>query len=127
MQQENSIGLAELIQHIKQELLTPSPDAKDVPLLSVDSVELELQVTVRREGKGGVKVNVVSIGGAEMGGGMSHDAVQTVKIHLSPLLDKAQLLEYYKTLHPDQMTSIVKCSLDALFKGNDHGANEEVI
>jgi hypothetical protein len=73
---EDRIGLAELIQEVKRELLAPeigSPEA--VPLFSVDDIVLELKVTVHKEAKGGVKVYVV-----ELGGGGSRDDVQTVRV-----------------------------------------------
>lgn len=48
---QNPIGLAELINKVKQELLTAVPGQdKDAPILFLDSVELEVQVTVKREG-----------------------------------------------------------------------------
>lgn len=120
MSETNSIGLAELVEQVKQELLSAAPgQTKDAPVLFVNSVELELQVTVKRGGTGGVKVNVVSVGGAEIGGNISRDDLHKVKVTLSPLFDKERLLEFYGTLHPDQVPSSVKQSLDALFKGNE--------
>ena len=125
---DNSIGLAELIEQVKRELLSTAPgQTKDAPVLFVNSVELELQVTVKREGKGGVKVNVVSVGGAELGGTVSRDDVHKVKVTLSPLFDKERLMEFYQTLHSDQVPSTVKKSLDALFKGNDDDVDAGVM
>lgn len=117
---DRSIGLAELIEQVKQELLSAAPGTtQEAPILFVNSVELELQVTVKREGGGGVKVDVVSLGGAELKGGMSRDDVHKVKVMLAPLFDKDRLMEFYTTLHPDQVPQSVKQSLDALFKGNE--------
>ena len=54
MSEENLIGLAELIEQVKHELLYAETDTqKTAPIFSVDQVELEIQVTVRREGKDG--------------------------------------------------------------------------
>lgn len=112
------IGLAELIQQVKQDLLSEVPGkSKDAPILFVSSVEVEVQVTVKREGKAGVKVNVVSIGGAEAGGGISRDDVHKVKVTLSPLFDKERMMEFYQTLQPNQVPASVKQSMDALLKG----------
>lgn len=117
---ENSIGLAELIEQVKRDLLSTAPgQTKDAPVLFVNSVELELQVTVKRGGTGGVKVNVVSVGGAELGGNISRDDVHKVKVTLAPLFDKERLMEFYGTLHPDKVPSSVKQSLEALFKGDE--------
>jgi hypothetical protein len=40
-------------------------------------------------------------------------------VKLSPLFDKAQLLEWYKDLHPNEVLPAVKLSFDALLKGDD--------
>lgn len=99
MAEENTIGLAELIEQVKRELLTPSLEGEtDIPLLSVDEVELELQVTVKKEGKGGIKIYVL-----ELGGGGSRDDVQKVKIKLSPIVSKEILLGLYKKRHPERL------------------------
>ncbi|HBL13533.1 MAG TPA: hypothetical protein DD379_19480, partial [Cyanobacteria bacterium UBA11162] len=94
MAEEKLIGLAELIKQVKRELLPVTSDQQatsdqetEVPLLSVDTIELELQVTVRDEGKVGLKLYVF-----EAGGGGSRDDVQKVKVTLSPLLNKEMRL-----------------------------------
>ncbi|NEP77336.1 MAG: hypothetical protein F6K17_02060 [Okeania sp. SIO3C4] len=112
MSNENSIGLAELIQQVKQELLTQAPDSEtDIPIFAVDSVELELQVTVKKEGKAGIKIYVL-----EMGGGGSRDDVQKVKVKLSPLLNKEQLLKIYKKRHPENFKDVLIDSSEAMLK-----------
>lgn len=116
---EISIGLSELIEQVKQELLSTTPSKDNVPILCVDSVELQLQVTVRREDKGNLKVNVVSVLSGEMSDGVSRDDVHQVKVTLSPLFDKAQLVEWYKTLYPNEVLPAVKSSLDSLMKGEE--------
>ncbi|WP_088893321.1 trypco2 family protein [Leptolyngbya ohadii] len=125
---QRSIGLAELVEQVKRELLSTAPgQTKDAPIFFVESVELELQVTVKREGKAGVKIDVVSIGGGELGGGVSRDDVHKVKVSLSPLFDKKRLMEFYDALHSDQVPKSVKQSLEALFKGNDEDPDAGVI
>ncbi|MBW4468955.1 MAG: hypothetical protein KME45_00955 [Stenomitos rutilans HA7619-LM2] len=112
------IGLAELIQQVKQELLTPAEsEGVDFPLLAVDSVELELQVTVKKEGKGGVKIYVL-----EVGGGGSRDDVQKVKVTLSPLLTKEMLLDLYRKRHPEQLKEFVAQNLEGLMKTVEDGS-----
>ncbi|NET16266.1 MAG: hypothetical protein F6K08_27300 [Okeania sp. SIO1H6] len=112
MSNESSIGLAELIQQVKQELLTQAPDSEtDIPIFAVDSVELELQVTVKKEGKGGIKIYVL-----ELGGGSSRDDVQKVKVKLSPLLNKEQLLAIYKKKYPEHFKDLLINSSDAILK-----------
>lgn len=111
--EENLIGLAELIQQVKKELLTQSPDSEtDIPIFAVDSVELELQVTVKKEAKGGMKIYVL-----EMGGGGSRDDLQKVKVKLSPLLNKEQLLAIYKKRYPERWQELLEKVSDAATKG----------
>ncbi len=120
-----SIGLADLIQQVKQDLLSTVPgENADAPILFVESVELELKVAVRHEGKTGIKIDVLSIGGGEVGGAVSQDKTHTVKVKLSPLFDKERLMEFYQTLHSDKVPASVKRSLDALLKGTDTNPDE---
>jgi Trypsin-co-occurring domain 2 len=124
---KSSIGLAEFIQQVKEDLLSVAPGKeKDAPFLFIESVELELQVTVKRTGKvgakGSVKINVLGTGGeigGEVGGDISHDAVHTVKVKLSPLFDKDDLIKSYETQHPDKIRATVKNSLAGLMKGDE--------
>jgi hypothetical protein len=118
------IGLSELIDQVKKDLLSPPSAEADPPILFVESVELELQVTARREGNAGVKVDVLAIGGGEAGGGLSQEKTHTIKVKLSPLFDKAQLLEWYKDLRGDQVLPSVAKSMDALIKGNDENLSD---
>ena len=113
------IGLSELIDQVKQELLTPPDKDGEPPVFFVDSVELELQVTAKREGNAGVKIDVVSIGGGEAGGALRQEKTHTVKVTLSPLFEKAKLVEWFKDVRGDQVMPTVARSLDALMKGND--------
>jgi hypothetical protein len=112
---DNLIGLADLIEQVKQDLQSSALDrASEVPLFGVDSVELELQVTVKNEGKAGIKLYVV-----ELGGGGSRDDVQKVKVSLSPLLSKEQLLSLYKQRYPEKWKEFLSTISDTLLKGND--------
>jgi hypothetical protein len=119
-QSYSSIGLAELIEQVKQDLLSTVPGKnKDAPILFVSSVEVEAQVTVKREGKAGVKIDVVSVGGGELGGGISRDDVHKVKVTLSPLFDKDRMMEFYQTLQADKVPASVRQSIDAFLKGEE--------
>ncbi|MEM7578394.1 MAG: trypco2 family protein [Cyanobacteria bacterium P01_A01_bin.80] len=120
MSKDNSIGLSELIEKVKADLLASPDKNNEVPFLFVESVEMELQVTVKKEGKGGLKVDVVSIGGAELGGGVSQDKVQKIKVKLSPLFDKDEIKDFYKKLRPNDRLSLVQQSLKGVLKGDDN-------
>ncbi len=116
----SEIGLAELIQQVKQELLTTYPGSEnDTPLLSIDSVELELQVTVKREGGGGIKINVLQFGGGEVSGKVSRDDVQKVKVKLSPLVSKEVLINTYGQKNPEKYQQFVDQTLAGILKGTD--------
>ena len=113
MPNENLIGLTELIEQVKKELLATSPENEnDIPFLSVDSVELELQVIVKNEGQGGIKIYVL-----ELGGGVSRDDVQKVKVTLSSLLNKEQLISIYKEKFPERWKALLDTSVEGVMKG----------
>jgi hypothetical protein len=124
---KSGIGLAELIAKVKQDLLSAPPGKeKEPPILFVDSVELELKVTVKLEGSGSVKINVLPwTAGGEAGGKISRDDVHTVKVKLSPLFDKAQLVEWYKDLRSDEVLPAVQGSIDGLMKGTDANLSDQ--
>jgi hypothetical protein len=69
------------------------------------------------------KISVLPFSG-EMTGGNSRDDVHTVKVKLLPLFDKAQLMEWYEDLHPNEVLPAVKQSLDGLFKGSDENSSD---
>ncbi|NEP29344.1 trypco2 family protein [Moorena sp. SIO3I6] len=128
------IGLSEFIQQVKHDLLSVAPgQEKDAPLLCVESVELELQVSVKRTAKAGakgnIKINVLGTGGevgGELGGDLGRDEIHKVKVKLSPLFDKERLMEFYQTLNGDKVPTMVKNSM-ALLKGNDEdNLNEQL-
>ncbi|NEP02587.1 MAG: hypothetical protein F6K58_28855 [Symploca sp. SIO2E9] len=124
---KSAIGLGEFIQQVKQDLLSVAPGKeKEAPFLFVESVELELQVTVKQTGKAGakgnIKINVLGIGGevgGEVGGNVGRDDVHKVKVKLSLLFEKERLMEFYETLHADKVPTTVKKSLAGLLKGDE--------
>ena len=122
------IGLTDLIEQVKRELLASAPEKADsFPFLFVDSIELELQVAVSWSGNGGVKIEVLSIGGGEIGGEIERERIQTVKVTLSSLFDKKQLMEYYKVTHPNDVLMAVNENMKAVFKGDNQGSAEDTV
>ena len=114
------VSLSELIQQVKRELLTPTPEeGADPVLLCVDSVELELQVIARREGQAGVKIDVLSVFRGEVGSGISRGDAHTIRVQLSPLFDKQQLVKWYKERHGRDYVETARQSVDGLLKGDD--------
>jgi hypothetical protein len=124
---KDSIGLPDFIQQVKHDLLSVAPGKdQEAPFLFVESVELELQVMVKRtakgSAKGNIKINVLGTGGevgGDLGGDLGRDDVHKVKVKLSPLFDKERMLEFYQTLHSDTMPTTVKNSLRGLLKGDE--------
>jgi hypothetical protein len=89
---EDSIGLAEFLAQVKQELLQPDAhDDLDTPLLALEQVEVEVRVTVAKEASGKLKVYVV-----EAGGGGRREDVHTVRLTLQPLLSHAERIAELK-------------------------------
>jgi hypothetical protein len=120
MEDEKPIGLAELIHKVKQELLASDIQQRDSALLfSVDEVELELQVIVKKEAKAGVAIYVV-----ELGAGAGRDDMQRIKIKLTPLLSKEERISFYKKQNPENWESLVARVTQATFK--DAGANSQL-
>jgi hypothetical protein len=118
MPTDNPVGLAELIEQVKRELLSTEINSEaDIPLFSVDDLTLELNVTVRKEGKGGLKIYV-----AELGGGVSREDVQKVKVTLSPLLSRQERIDLYKRLYPHRWTKIEHAITKATIKGDEEGS-----
>ncbi len=110
MSQDNPIGLAELIEKVKQELFLNRNTT--TPFFSVDQVELELQVTVHKEGNAGIKIYVV-----EASGGGSRENVQKVTVTLTPLLNKQELLAAYESEHPGSRAIIDRVATEVVVKG----------
>lgn len=77
-------GLAEVIGQVRDELEQAQRAGADRDLrFSVESVQLEFAVQVRREatGSGGLRIGVLTAGG---GGTKGHDRTHTIQIQLKP-------------------------------------------
>jgi hypothetical protein len=132
---KRSIQLAEFIHQVKEDLLSVTPGKDNgSPFLFVESVELELQVTANRtskaSAKGNLKINVLGTGGevrSELGRDSGQEKVQKIKVKLSPIFDKAQLVKSYQILHGDKMPDILQKSLVGILKGDDESnLNEDL-
>jgi hypothetical protein len=122
MADEAPIGLAELIHQVKHELLTSETDAEGLaPLFSVDLVKLELKVTVKKEGKAGIHIHVV-----EVGGGAARDDVQTVSVTLTPLLSKEERLRLYRNRYPERWEEVEDTAIRGVLKGGSEGPLDDM-
>jgi hypothetical protein len=108
-----SIGLTELIYKVKQELLDPgSRQADPVPLFAVGEIELEIAVSVSREGKAGINIQVL-----DLGGGVSKAEAQIVRVTLKPLLTRDELVAELRKQHPQLFASVMNGAMDTLKGG----------
>jgi Trypsin-co-occurring domain 2 len=112
------IGLVELIDQVKKDLLSSVPgQSKDLPFLFVESIQLELKIAITRSGEGQIKMDVLSFGGAELGGNISREQGQTVKVTLSSLFDRQQIMDVYQTMRPDEVLPALVENMKAVLKG----------
>ncbi|MBF0603177.1 MAG: hypothetical protein HQL07_05720 [Nitrospirae bacterium] len=94
------IALAEMISSLRSELQQAQDEGKDKELrFAVGDVELELQVTVTKEGTvgGGVKFWVYE---ANAGGKVAEQMVQKIKIKLAPVGSDGRSLQISDTKRP---------------------------
>jgi len=104
------IGLTELIYQVKKELLSPdSRRADPVPLFAVEEIELEIAVAVSREGEAGINIQVLSLGG-----GVSREDAQTVRVTLKPLQSREELIAELRQRDPQLFASMAEESLNLL-------------
>lgn len=96
------IGLAELIHLVKQELLSPASLQDDpIPLFAVEEIELEVAISVSREGEAGLNLQVLSLGG-----GVSRQDAQIVRVILKPLRNREELIADLRQRDPQRAVEI---------------------
>jgi hypothetical protein len=119
------ISLAELIEQVKADLLASAPTAPAV--FFIDGVEVTAQVLAQRQrmegGKAGLRLSVL---GAKAEAGVdSHttvaaDRIQTVKVHLTPLIDKAEAMT---RLAEDERERVRAEAVQAVMRGSRDGGD----
>lgn len=85
------IGLQELLEQVKRELLAPSKDPD--PIFFIDKVELELAVKVVKDAGAGVKITVLGFVEGNLDGSLGGERGHIVRISLSPLLEREAILK----------------------------------
>lgn len=91
----STIDLSSFIYQIKRDLLAPNPKqkAKDPwPLFAIDSIDLEIAVSVQKSQKGELSFTVLDRIGGSVGSSHSQEQAHIVRVSLSPLLSKEALL-----------------------------------
>ena len=114
MEQENALGLTELIEQIKQDLLAHELDASTPPLFSIEEINLELQVTVEKTGSAGVNISVLQAGVQK-----SAQDIQSIQVKLTPLLSRDQRIAAMKENYPELWKKSVLLSAETLNRGED--------
>lgn len=112
------IGLSEFINQVKKDLLD-TQEHDSVPLLAIEKVEVEVKVVADRVegGKAGLKLSVFGLGAdAGVDTKTKKENAQTVKITLSPLLSKDQLL---LRMHPEKREIIFQQGDRAIARGSN--------
>ena len=107
------VGLTELIHQVKRELLSPESRRDDpVPLFAIDEIQLEVAVSVSREGQAGINIQVLNVGG-----GLAREDAQTVRVTLRPLRTREELIAELKERDPQLFARMTEESL-ILLKGS---------
>jgi hypothetical protein len=111
------LGLAEFIRAVKDELMKSEAGDDALPkLLAIEDIELDIQVGVSVDGKAGINVQVL-----QLGGGAKRDDVHTVKVKLQPLLSHQERVQQLQR-NPD-WNSYVEASTNYTMKGLTPGSS----
>lgn len=113
MSEASSLGLSELIEQVKRDLLAEELDPSGPPLFSVDEIDLHLQVTVEKSGNAGVSIKVLQVGGQ-----VAHHHAQTIHVKLTPLLSKEERIAVIKRKYPELWEKVETVNTTALSRGN---------
>lgn len=105
-----NLGISDLIQRIKEDLLSEQGEEK-TKLFSLDEITLELNFLVSGDIASGFNLGIVTLGSD-----VSEERVQKIKIKMSPLVSKTQLLEKINN-NEIATAEIIDASEDALIKG----------
>ena len=101
MAKNTPLGLAELIEHVKQDLLNTETDGSARPLFSIDEINLELSVSIEKSANAGISISVLQFGGSK-----SHADAQRISITMSPLISKEERIARLKQNNPDEWAEI---------------------
>jgi len=112
---DTSIGLAELIAQVRQELIRPEMATEDkIPLLSIEEIELQIAITVSKTAKAGINIQVIELGGYRL-----HSDVHTVRVKLAPLLTREERLSMLR--EDPRWSEMVEHQIETMFKGPGAG------
>jgi hypothetical protein len=104
-------SLQSVISQIKHELLSAT-NSPEYPLFLVEKLEIEVAISIKAEGNGGIKIQVI-----ELGGNISREQCNKITITLSPILSREEQRELI-TKDPRLLNGIERASAGALRKGD---------
>ena len=107
-----SLGLVDLIQRMKQDLLNVPPSSEP-ELFSIDEVTLEVNFTVSGDIESGFDFGVVTLGS-----NVSEERIQKVTIKMTPLVSKQQMIDKINQ-DSQKAQAIVVTSTQALTRGEE--------
>lgn len=116
------IGLQELIDQVKQELLAPNKDPN--PLFFIDKIELEMAVKVTKEADGNIKISVLNFFEGGAGGSLTRERGHVVKVSISPLLERDEIVKKFKD-DPHTHEAIKRASQKAFTKESGMAGEEQ--
>ncbi len=109
---KNSIGLSELIDRLKKDLLskqtTTEPD-----LFSIDEITVELNFVVDGNIESGFNFGVVTLGSQ-----VSEERIQKITVKMTPIVSKQQLIEKLNS-NPQQAKETLDTSAKTVFRGDN--------
>lgn len=82
MKQE--IGIREILEQLREELFQATTEFPK--LFFIEGAEVELNITVKREMQGGIKISVLQFGGPEAGVSKAQEQGHKITLKLKPLL-----------------------------------------
>jgi hypothetical protein len=109
-QSKKPLGVSELIQRVKQDLLA-AQSSSEPDLFSIDEITLEVNFTVDGDIDSGFDLGIVTLGSK-----ISEERVQRIILKMTPLVSKQQLLD---TINQDSQKAkaIVTASSERLIRG----------
>ncbi len=106
MEKETTLGLTELIDQVKQDLLAQDMDSSVPPLFSVDEINLELQVAVEKTQNAGINISVLQAGGGK-------NTLATQKIQVKTILENLA-----RMAKAERLQGIAKSKTSRILKSN---------
>lgn len=120
------IGLEEVINQVKRELLRPNPSARaqdPYPLFTIDKIELEIATQISKSGDGSIKFTVLDSAEIDIGIAVSKERMHIVRVSLSPILSREDIVA--GALKDDQIRNMAMAEARKALVRHDEGLKGE--